>query len=94
VSADGGGNTFPLDDSFWHLVGYRLKYNTEPVGDSIIADSTSARLYIDLQNAGEETSTTQRNVFLDSTENTHTIGTSYEGFMYDVQMFAYDKTTF
>lgn len=63
-------------DTFWHLVSFRCNYNAAD-NANVVAESTTARLYIDTLFAGEESITTKRSVFVDSVNYYHLIGAQY-----------------
>jgi hypothetical protein len=62
-------------DGFWHLIGYRVNYNKEAIEeDNIVAESTTARIYIDDEFASDESVGSKRAVYIDSVSFTHTLG--------------------
>jgi hypothetical protein len=50
-----------------------MNYN-EVDNDNVIAESTTARLYIDTLFAGDESITTKRSVFVDAVNYVHLVG--------------------
>lgn len=111
VNALGGADdtSFKYVDGNWHLTSYTIVYEVaDNTNANIIAESTTARLYLDNDPAGTQSTTANPSIFADGPDTYKVFGASgtwtpadtiehsnyMAGFVYDLKFFSYAKTAF